>query len=145
MYRYVDSGLRNIWLVNGYRRHKTPYGPGVSVANLEGLHRAIGRWLAAKPGRLTRAEFRFLRNELELSQLALGNYLGAEGQAVARWERGVTRVPRWADRFLRALWREHAEGTARIRELVERLAAADARGTARLRLALRGRRWCAAA
>lgn len=30
-------------------------------------------------------------------------------------------VPRWADRFLRALYREHAQGNAHIIELVDRL------------------------
>jgi DNA-binding transcriptional regulator YiaG len=146
MYHYTESGLRNVWLVNGYRYHKTAYGPAISIAAVDALHDAIGRWLAAKPGRLTGSEFRFLRLELELSQRALGDYLGAAEQAVARWERGVTKVPRWADRFLRALWREHVDGNVKIRELVERLNAADERrGAAKLELRLRGGAWRAAA
>ena len=145
MYHYLESGLRGVWLVNGYRWHDTDYGPGLSIAYPEGLHRAIGRWVAGKPKRLSGAEFRFLRKELELSQRSLGGYLGADEQAVARWERGVTKVPRWADRFARALWREHAEGNARIRELVERLNAADKRRAGRLRLRLRAGEWRAAA
>lgn len=145
MYHYLSSGLRNVWLVNGYRQHTTAYGPAISISAVEELHNAIGRWLASKAGRLTGREFRFLRLELELSQRALGDYLGAEEQALARWERGVTKVPRWADRFLRALWREHVDGNAKIRELVERLNAADEGKAGKLELRLRGKTWRAAA
>ena len=141
MYHYRESGLRNVWLVNGYREHKTDYGPALSIKDVDGPHEAIGRWLAAKSGRLTGAEFRFLRKELELSQRSLG----ADEQAIARWERGVTKVPRWADRFLRALWREHVDGNAHIRELVERLNAAEERDGGKLQLRLRGGEWRAAA
>ena len=145
MYHYTESGLRGVWLANGYRRHKTPYGEGISFADVDGLHRAIGHALAGKPGRLTGTEFRFLRKEMELSQDALGGYLGVDSQAVARWERGVTRVPRWADRFLRAVWREHTEGNARISELANWLGQVDERPATRLTLRHRGKTWRAAA
>lgn len=129
MYHYRESGLRNIWLANGYDNHHTPYGKGISIHNVEGLHRAIGMMLIAKGGRLTGAEIRFLRTELELSQAKLANLIGNDSQSVALWEK-KGRAPKWADRFIRALYREQAEGNAKIMEILERLADTDIDDTA---------------
>ena len=61
VYHYTDSGLDNIYLQNGYVRHKTAYGEGVSIQNTEALHKEIGRWLVSLPKPLNGAELRFLR------------------------------------------------------------------------------------
>ena len=45
---------------------------------------------------------------------------GNDAQSVAGWEKRG-RVPKWADRFLRAIYREHTEGNAHIRDIVARL------------------------
>jgi putative transcriptional regulator len=124
MYHYRECGLRNVWLANGYEAHETPYGEGVSIHDLEGLHRAIARGLIAKAGKLTGAEFRFLRQELGLSQAKLATMIGNEAQTVALWEkRGGP--PKLADRFIRAIYREQDEGNAHIREMIDRLIDAD--------------------
>src|SRR5438132_893333 len=65
MYQYKESGLGNVYLVNGYRHHDTPYGKGISIDNTEGLHKAIGRWLISLPKPLNGAELRFFRLEME--------------------------------------------------------------------------------
>lgn len=126
MYHYTESGLRNIWLANGYRLQETPYGKGVAFDNIEGLHRVIGRWLCSYRPRLTGAEFRFLRRELELSQVALAALLGNDAQSVALWEKGKVRVPTWADRLMRALYREHTGENVKIRKLIESVAELEA-------------------
>lgn len=131
MYHYTECGLPNVWLVNGYRPHKTPYGDAIIVENVEQLHRAIALQLVGHKPRLSGAEFRFLRKELDLSQAKLASYFGYDAQSVALWEKGKVRVPKWADRFLRALYREHADGNAHIREIVERLNDLDQRETVR--------------
>lgn len=122
MYHYTESGLRNIYLVNGFKQHKTAYGKGVAFDNIEGLHREIGRHLCAYRPRLTGAEFRFLRHELDLSQAALAALLGNNEQAVALWEKSKVKVPAWADRLMRALYREHTGENVKIRKLIEALA-----------------------
>lgn len=49
-YHYLESGLRSIWLKNGYAIKRDPdYGERVSIHDVDGLHRAIGRALANKP------------------------------------------------------------------------------------------------
>ena len=140
MYHYTESGLRNVWLANGYRTHATDYGRGVSFDDLEGLHREIGRWLCAWRPRLTGAEFRFLRHELDLSQAALAGLLGNDAQSVALWEKGKVRVPAWADRLMRALYREHTEGNVRIRSLIETVAQLETKTRAATRLEARDTR-----
>lgn len=120
MYHYTECGLPNVWLVNGFTPRPTPYGEGMEIENVEGLHRAIGTRLVHQKPYLTGCEFRFLRKELDLSQSALAGYFGNDAQSVALWEKRG-RVPKWADRFLRAIYREHMEGNAHIREIVARL------------------------
>jgi len=36
-YHYRECGLDNVWLLNGYELHDTPYGKGVSFVDVEGL------------------------------------------------------------------------------------------------------------
>ena len=137
MYHYTESGLGNVWLVNGFKQHETAYGEGVAFDNIEGLHREIGRWLCAYRPRLTGPEFRFLRHELDLSQLALAGLLGNDAQSVALWEKGRVKVPAWADRLLRALYREHVEGNVKIRAMVEAVVKLEAAGAKATRLEAR--------
>lgn len=149
MYHYLESGLRNVWLVNGVRHRQSAYGPTIAIADVFGLHRAIGLWIVRKPGRLTGAELRFLRQELDLSQRRLAEYLGCEEQTVSLWERRG-RMPKIADRFVRAIYRETVEGNAHIRDIVARLVDKDAREFARkeqakAKFALRARAWRQAA
>lgn len=125
MYRYQESGLDDVWLVNGYKRSRTPYGAGVAIVDIDGLHKAIAMRLTRKPGSLSPQEFRFLRKQLGLSQEALGEWLGSDVQAIARWEKGKSGIPGASDRLLRALCERHAKGEADILEIVERLKDTD--------------------
>ena len=118
-YRYTESGLTNVWLVNGYTMRKTKYGEGVSIRDVDGLHRALARALSNKP-RLTGTEVRFLRKEMGLSQRGLGELLGVTDQAVALWERKGW-LPKTADRLLRLIYVEHDRGNAPIRSTIQRI------------------------
>lgn len=118
--RYRGAGLPNIWLVNGYKERKSPYGNTTAVENVKGLHRAIGNELVHSKQKLTGAEFRFLRKELGLSQKKFGDLIGLADQTVALWEKKGP-VPAYADRFLRALYVEYNEGTVQLRELIDRI------------------------
>ena len=124
MYHYRECGLRNVWLANGYDKHETPYGEGVSIHDVEGLHRAIARNLVRKPGKLTGTELRFLRQEMRLSQSKLAEMVGNEAQTIALWEKRGGQ-PKLADRFIRAIYRERDEGNAHIQEIIDRLIDAD--------------------
>lgn len=120
MYGYDDAGLRNVWLANGYTVRKTRYGKAVAIENVDGLTRAICRALASKPGRLTGAEFRYLRLHLGLSQKALGKAFGNTEQAIALWEK-KGRIPLWADKHLRLLVIAKEDGNEPLGRALERL------------------------
>ena len=143
MYHYTECGLQNVWLENGYKRHKTPYGGGVAIDDVEGLHAAIGRVIARRP-RLTGAELRFLRKEMEMSQRALADLLGTSEQNVSLWERRG-RVPQYARRLVKAIYVEHLEGHVQIRKMIDALIAQDEDGTDRLHFTANGGRWKMAA
>jgi DNA-binding transcriptional regulator YiaG len=119
-YHYTESGLKNVWLRNGFHYVPTPYGTGVSINNVEGLHKAIALALLKKTPHWSGAEFRFIRKELDMSQVALASFLGKDVQSIARWEKRG-RVPKMADRFMRMLYREHIDGNEKIIEIINRL------------------------
>ena len=126
MYQYLESGLDNVFLRNGYKIHKTPYGEGVSITNSDGLHKAIGRTIINAPKPINGAELRFLRVQLDLSQHDLAELLGTGEQAVRRWEKNRTKdMPGPEDRLLRQLYSEFIGGDGTLRERVQRLADLD--------------------
>lgn len=86
-YHYVQCGLDNVWLTNGFRVEDTPYGPVVTIDNAENLDQTIAKYLTEKPDPLTGQELRFLRLMLDFSQKRLGELLGKEAQTVALWEK----------------------------------------------------------
>lgn len=124
MYHFTDGGLRNVWLKNGYVERETPYGRAVSFHDLDGLIKVICIALSQKPGKLTGAEFRYLRNGLLLSQKALGQLMGCSEQAVAKWEK-QGRIPKAEDFLLRLIYKEMTEDVAETVAAVEMLKAID--------------------
>ena len=141
-YHYIDSGLDHVWLVNGYKIHKTPYGEGVAISDVEGLHRAIGRAITDAPRPLSGAEARFLRMEMDLTQRRLGDLLGVDEQAVRRWEKFRAKPLQGpADRLLRAVYAEYAGGDGAVRAMVERLADLDQVDLHRLDFRETGKGW----
>jgi DNA-binding transcriptional regulator YiaG len=116
-----DGGLKNVWLINGYTFHETPYGRAVSFDDVDGLTRAVCLALARKPGKLTGVELRYLRQAgLGMSQPSLGRLIGIDAQSIARWEKSG-KVPKWANRMIRLVYEAHADGTTAIRRVVGRI------------------------
>ena len=143
MYHYLESGLRNIWLENGFREIDTPEGKALAVDNVEGLHRAIGSTLLAK-AKLTGAEFRFLRKELGLSQANAGSLLGVSTQSVALWEKHG-RLPGPAERLMRVIYKQKLEKNPDVILLLKKLNELDRSFAERLSFAQRGETWRLAA
>jgi len=131
MYHFTDGGLRNVWLSNGYVEHVTPYGNGVSFHDLDGLVIAICRALCHRPGKLSGAEFRYIRTALLLSQKALGKLFGYTEQAVAKWEK-FGKVPKIADAALRLVFIERHDGHKNATAMVDLLNATDRIANARI-------------
>lgn len=119
MYHYTESGLRNVWLRNGFTVHKTPYGDGVSIEDVAGLHKALALSLVMKPSKLSGTEIRFLRKEMEMSQATLAGCLSANVQTVATWEKGKAKIPGPADKMLRIMAKGHFSGNVAVRKLID--------------------------
>lgn len=124
MHHFTDGGLRNVWLRNGYVEKETPYGKAVSYHDLDGLIRAICHAIAHKPGKLTGAEFRYLRSALLLSQKSLGKLLGCTEQSIAKWEK-QGRIPKAEDFLIRLLYIQKHNGDEKLAAAVETLNAID--------------------
>jgi DNA-binding transcriptional regulator YiaG len=143
MYHYNESGLRNIWLVNGYVEKRTSYGEAVSIRDVDGLHKCIGSVIAEQPN-LSGPELRFLRKELGMSQRELAEFVGTSEQNVSLWERRG-RVPRAADRIVKLAYLEMIkDGNVKIRETIDFLNQLDAKPLRTLKLE-KARAWKKAA
>jgi putative transcriptional regulator len=115
---YPDCGLDNIYLLSGYELVQTAYGDGVVIKNLDGLRKAIGFQLATRKKLLHGQEIRFLRKEMDITQSELGKCLGVDAQTVARWEKGENHINGSAERLLRLLYVEHADGRISVHDLL---------------------------
>ena len=120
MKKFDDAGLQNVWLANGFSTKDTLYGIVEITNDVPGLTRAICLALAGKIGRLSGAEFRYLRLHLRLSQKSLAQCFGNTEQAVALWEK-TGRVPLWADKHVRILRKAQEAGNETAKNVVDRI------------------------
>ena len=103
-FHYKACGLDDVYLLNGFERRETDYGPAVSIAEIDDLHQAIGLQLVLQRKTISPKEFRFLRKEMDLTQLELADALGVSDQTVARYEKGQTPIAGPADRLVRFVY-----------------------------------------
>lgn len=126
LYRYKRCGLDNVYLEGGVEYVQTPRGWVLRIKDMEGLHRAIGRWLVHEKKDLTGKEFRFLRHEINLTQQNLAALLNTEVQNVGRWEREEgNKIHGPAQALIRLLYDEKINGNTEISKSLERLAELD--------------------
>ena len=123
--QYTECGLEDVYLLNGYIEHKTPYGTGVSVKHQDALHEAIGLHLAGERKLLAGKEIRYLRTHAQMTQAELGKRLGYSAQQVARWEKEQSEMPGAADRLLRIIYLERAGQSQKAEELIMKLEEMD--------------------
>lgn len=126
MYRYTGCGLPNVFLKNGYEIVNTPYGEGVTIHDLDGLHLALGAAIVESTEPLMGYEFRFLRTELDLSQSGIAEVLGCDEQTVARWEKKKGKeVNAQADRLIRLFYRQCRMGEKKFAPLLDSMRALE--------------------
>ncbi len=120
MYHYLESGLKNIWLKDGYASHQTEYGEGVSIHDLEGLHKTIGLDVVHQTPALDGNDVRFLRKEMDLTQSALASILRVSEDTIRNYE-NRTQIPEPTELLLRKFYIEHIQGDGSLRDLVHEL------------------------
>lgn len=124
-YHYTECGLDDVYLVNGYTERETPYGKGVSVDNVDGLHNAIAKHICCNKPLMNGKEFRFLRKLMDMTQSEISILLGCDAQTVARWEKGETDIKGPADKIIRLLTIGFIEGKINPLEIVQRVSSID--------------------
>jgi DNA-binding transcriptional regulator YiaG len=85
---YLDCGLDNIFLRNGFSIDEDDGDKALTITDLDGLHSAIGMHIVLARKAPSGKELRFVRNELGMSQADLARVIGVSDQSVARWEKG---------------------------------------------------------
>ncbi len=140
MYHFTDGGLRNVWLRNGYTIRSTPYGKAVSFEDIDGLTKTICTALAQKHGKLTGAEFRYLRLHMLMSQKALGQLLGYTEQAVAKWEK-TGKIPKAIDLIVRKIFIEKIAGNVKISSTIDTLNLIERAASNRIILSEKQHKW----
>ena len=121
-YQYKESGLDNVYLMNGYEYAEGQGGSrAVIIHDIDGLHGAIGRYLIKERKTLSGDEIRFLRHELGMSQNVLSRLLDVTEQTVRRWEQDKLSIPRAADAILRSVYAEKIGGNEKVSEILQRI------------------------
>lgn len=103
-FHYRRCGLDNIYLINGFDTIHEDGEDHVAVADVDGLHKAIGVHLVCTRKTLAPKEIRFLRRTLDLTQAEMGRLIGQSDQQIARWEKGENNISGPADRLLRLMY-----------------------------------------
>ncbi len=108
-YRYLECGLDNVYLANGFQRFESARGTSIAISDIDSLHRAIGEHLCNRKEELSGKEIRFLRREMLLSQASLAHLLDVKEQTVHRWESEKSNMPGAAEALLRLLYMEQVK------------------------------------
>ena len=103
-YHYLECGLDDVYLVNGFERFETARGASIAIKEIDALHEAIGERLCRDTKELGGKEFRFLRREMLMSQAVLANLFDVKEQTVHRWETGKSPVPKTAESLMRLMY-----------------------------------------
>jgi len=103
-YHYKEGGLDGIYLLNGFAVEEHDGEEHVSIVDVPGLHKAIGRHIVLNRKALAPREIRFLRKSMDLTQAELADKLGCNSQSVARWEKGEVSIPGAPEKLLRIVF-----------------------------------------
>ena len=142
MYHYTESGLSNVYLINGFAVEEIDGETFSSIDDMEGLHRAIAEAVVDSKKPLTSEEFKFLRIELNVSQKILANRFGVSDQTIARYEKGESEIPRTTDAALRALYMESQDKNNPVSYFLDLLSDAEATDAAdKILLEVRQQHW----
>lgn len=126
MYHYIESGLSNIYLKNGFTVEQIDGEEYTSIDDMNRLHRSIAQAVVDSKKPLTHEEFKFLRIKMNISQRILGTRFGVDEQTIARYEEGKTRIPRTTDAALRTLYMENQEKNNPVSYFLDLLADTEA-------------------
>ena len=142
LYKYDMSGLDNVYLVNGYTWHETPYGKAIQIHSDDSLDKAIMSILVSKPANITGKEIRYLRSNFGLSQPDLAKLLSKDTQTIARWEKSG-KTAKTTEMLARVVFANLLDGNQSINRVVQTLNAIDHAKHARIVAVEKHGKWTA--
>ncbi len=104
MIQFDDAGIRDVWLKSGYVERHTRRGSGVAYKDVDGLTEAVCVAMALRATSLNGDEFRYVRKAMGKSQGSIAECFDRTEQSVAKWEKGVSPVPRECSVLLKQLY-----------------------------------------
>jgi DNA-binding transcriptional regulator YiaG len=104
LHHMTGVGLSNVYLRNGFTVADSDGDETISYENLTGLYFEIGRAIASNPFTMRSEEFRFMRKQLGMSQADIASLFDKSDQAVAKWEKGLSPVPKAESALLKIFW-----------------------------------------
>jgi len=122
MYHYTESGLKNVYLRDGYNTIEIDGEEAVSIHDLAGLHKVISQSIIRKSPSLSGDEIRFLRKEMNLTQSLFASIISVSEDTVRGWENGRTSVTGPADKLIRGVYVDHFDGDGGLRQIIEDMA-----------------------
>jgi DNA-binding transcriptional regulator YiaG len=131
MYHYIECGLPNVYLKNGFTVDLIDDEEYISIDDMNQLHSAIAQIIVDSSTTLHSAEFKFLRVELNLSQKMLGQRFGVSEQTIARYEKGQSDIPRTTDAALSSLYMEKLEKNNPVGFFLDLLSDSEAKQAAK--------------
>jgi len=113
MYHYDCSGLDYIYLENGYEE----FDDGIAIHDMDGLHKAISKLVVDRPVMKGR-EFRFLRIEMNLSQIDIAKLFGVSESTVRNWEANRTELSGPAANLMRGYYLQSIDESSNLGEMI---------------------------
>jgi len=114
-YRYKESGLDNVYLLNTEVRVCGDCGSKVPrLKRMPELHATIARAIALQPCPLRGQDIRFLRKQLGYSAKEWASFLRTDSSTLSRWENNQQELGTQSDSLIRLLYfriRDEKEGT----------------------------------
>jgi putative zinc finger/helix-turn-helix YgiT family protein len=128
-YRYVESGLDNVFLKSVDLRVCKACGEvSPRLPRILELHSTIARAVAMQPCPLRGQDVRFLRKQLGYSAKQWATFLRIGASTLSRWENGQQEIGAQSDTLVRLLYfrlRDEREGTLSPDHVADAAAAVD--------------------
>ena len=106
----------------------------VQFEDATSLDLAIANALINQTEPLTGKEFRFLRQQIGMSQSDVASFMHVDPQSVARWEKGQVSLPFANEAVMRFIYSSYQEKDAKIYPMLETMKAIDKAKNSRLEL-----------
>ncbi|MBP6117603.1 MAG: hypothetical protein KBC57_03085 [Neisseriaceae bacterium] len=122
MYEYKETGMDNVWLVNGHTVVEGPDGAAVQVVSVRQLANALAQVLVQSEAALSGRALRFLRLQLGLERTEMGAIIGVGAETIIQWEQEVTVLPVAADFMARVVYASRLTPSVTAVALLEQMA-----------------------